>query len=191
MLTKSRLLTALSHRRPGYLGWRIGVGSAALVCWLAVFCGGLLIDTTQYRAHLAPRQFAKLAQDEAAAIPKYEGSSLTAFLLSALWFTPTNLAFLALLSGLLGGCVSNILVADPVKSQRIDPQRYSYLAEMPWSAMIRSFIVYLCVIAGLTSQWMTLLRIPHSRSTCGWQERSRSWHCWSDTIRVVSSIGWV
>src|SRR5262245_4409204 len=149
MLTKSRLLTALSNRRPGYLGWRIGVGSAALVCWLAIFCGGLLIDTTQYRAHLAPRQFAKLAQDEAAAIPKFEGSSLTAFLLSALWFTPTNLAFLALLSGLLGGCVSNILVADPVKSQRIDPQRYSYLAEMPWSSMIRSFIVYLCVIAGL------------------------------------------
>ncbi len=35
------------------------------------------------------------------------------------------------------------------KVSRINLERLHYLDESPWSAMIRSFIVYLCVIAGL------------------------------------------
>src|SRR5262249_12938613 len=69
------------------------------------------------------------------------------FIYSALWFTPTNLALLAVSAGLLGGCVSNILVRDP--NRPFEARRLRYLAEDPFTAMIRSFIVFLCVIGGL------------------------------------------
>lgn len=144
---------------------RVVLGIAALTLWLVFFCGGLLLETVQYRAFLAPSSFPKQAaanrpgdgtaaanaDGKAAAIQPYQGSSTFAFLAAALWFTPTNLAFLALLAGLLGGCASNVLVADlsEEEADKIHPESLRYLAEAPWSAMMRSFIVYLCVIAGL------------------------------------------
>ena len=102
----------------------------------------------------APHSFPNLAESDLKAgitAESYQGNPTYAFFAAALWFTPTNLAFLALLAGLLGGCGSNILVdrLSSEEAEQIDPSRMKYLVEAPWAAMMRSFIVYLCVIAGL------------------------------------------
>jgi len=125
-----------------------------MTLWFVFFCGGLLIETVEYRAFLAPHSFPNHAESDLKAgitAESYQGNATYAFFAAALWFTPTNLAFLALLAGLLGGCGSNILVdrLSPEEAERIDPGRMKYLVEAPWAAMMRSFIVYLCVIAGL------------------------------------------
>lgn len=140
--------------RHGLFVRRLSLGIVALMLWLAFFCGGLLIETVEYRVFLAPHSFPKHAEaDKEAGIvaTPYTGDPTYAFFAAALWFTPTNLAFLALLAGLLGGCASNILVdrLNPEQAERIEPARMRYLAETPWSAMMRSFLVFLCVIAGL------------------------------------------
>ena len=134
--------------------WQMGVGGCALTCWLVLFCGGLLLETVEYRAFLAPHSFphhAKANKDAEITTKAYDGSVVFAFVASALWFSPTNMAFLALTAGLLGGCASNVLAEDlsPEQAEQIHPESWRYLTEAPWSAMLRSFIVYLCVIAGL------------------------------------------
>lgn len=77
-----------------------------------------------------------------------------AFFVSIFCFTPINLALLALVAGLLGGCASNIAIETMPPRQRAElrrahPRRHWYLQEPPVSAAIRGFIVYLCVIGGL------------------------------------------
>ena len=138
------------------LRWRIVLGSVALLVWFGCFSGGLLLETVEYRAYLAPSSFPdheKQKEDAKVKAAPYVGSSVFAFFAAALWFTPTNLAVLALAAGLLGGCASNILVSEHPerveKLQKLAPENLRYLQEQPWSAMIRSFVVYLCVIAGL------------------------------------------
>lgn len=103
---------------------------------------------------LRPHNFLDLAKEDAShniTSNAKKDSPVVAFIVAAVCFTPTNLALLALLSGFLGGCASKFLVEgmSAEKVSRINLERLHYLDESPWSAMIRSFIVYLCVIAGL------------------------------------------
>lgn len=134
--------------------WRMAIGICALALWLVFFSGGLLLETIEYRAFLAPHAFPNQAEkDKKAGIvaKEYVGTPTFAFIAATLWFTPTNLAFLALFAGLMGGCGSNILYDELPQEEveQLHPESRKHLSEMPWSAMMRSFIVYLCVIAGL------------------------------------------
>ncbi len=133
---------------------RVMVGTIALALWFVLFSAGLLIETVEQRAVLAPHSFLDLAKTDAASGIKPHidpDARLVPFVQAALCFTPTNLALLAVLAGLLGGCASKFLVEGmPAERVRmIAAVRLQYLDESPWSAMIRSFVVYLCVIAGL------------------------------------------
>jgi hypothetical protein len=133
---------------------RIAIGGFALFAWLLCFSTGLLIESTKYRRYFAPETSATQLKPGEQPVPpaeQYTGSAINAFIAATLSFTPTNLLFLTLLAGLLGGCSSNVVAErlDDEHSKQIDPRRLRYLEENPWSAMMRSFIVYLCVIAGL------------------------------------------
>ena len=133
---------------------RIAMGSAALSLWMVFFSCGVFVETIEYRVFLAPHSFPKHAEaDQTTGIvaTPYSGSATYALLVATICFTPTNLAFLALLGGLMGGCTRNILLEgiSHENAEKIKPVRRRFLEESPWSAMMRSFIVYLCVIAGL------------------------------------------
>jgi hypothetical protein len=133
---------------------RVAIGGIALLAWLLFFSTGLLIESTKYRRYLAPETSAaqlKPGDQPMAPVDPYTGSPVAAFVAATLCFTPTNLLFLTLLAGLLGGCSSNVVAErlDDEQSKQVEPRRLRYLEESPWSAMMRSFIVYLCVIAGL------------------------------------------
>ncbi len=84
------------------------------------------------------------------------------FLASMLLYTPLNVALLALLAGLIGGCASNEAdhsellrdIEDKEKEAdaaalRVLRRKLTYLEEHPAYSMMRSFIVYLVFISGL------------------------------------------
>lgn len=153
-------------------GDKLLLGAVALLVWYLIFGAGLLVETVEYRMLLAPRSLGKQLGKELVTVPgqssNADGSSSTghakqlaltgenfqAFVVSLLCFTPLNIAILALISGLLGGCESNIALATMSEDQmaemlRRNPRRQWHLQEPPVSAAIRGFVVYLCVIGGL------------------------------------------
>ena len=142
---------------------------------------------------LAPDAFANQPQADATApntSQPYSGSAAFAFMAALLCFTPTNLVFVTLLAGFLGGCASNIVAEnlDVDQLRQVHPRRLMYLEETPWSAMMRSFIVYLCVIAGLYFAMDDPFKDPLQRNTCDWLERFHSWPLlWAMTRRGSSN----
>jgi len=133
---------------------RLTLGAAALLAWLVLFAAGLLIETGKYRRFLAPETYAdevRAAEEAGEPLSVYGGNAASAFCATTVCYTPTNLIFLTLLAGLLGGCSSNVVAGSASREDVPQDQRrrQMYLEENPWSAMIRGFLVYLCVIAGL------------------------------------------
>ncbi len=111
------------------------------VFWLYLFSAGLLVDSGPFR----------------------QGN--TAFLslsLAAVFFTPTNLAMLTMMSAFLGGCASRFrdveklqvmsreaLAVGRVQLARTLERRARYLGESPIVSMLRGLLVYLGMISGL------------------------------------------
>jgi hypothetical protein len=145
-------------------------GIATLSTWIVIFAAGLLIETEDYRHALAPRSVsltpivAPAAKDNgtpATASQEVKAGSLRrvmysgwSYVAALVCFTPLNLFFLALASGLAGGFASNIAIETMPEHRRHalaaqHPTRSMLLQEPPISAAFRGFIVYLCVIAGL------------------------------------------
>jgi hypothetical protein len=97
-------------------------------------------------------------------------TSITSFGMALLTFTPINLGLLCFLSGLMGGCSSQATYRRLVKDSKIGHEsekaanqggtsadsvkgslsetRLFYLSEEPITAAIRSFVVYLFMLAG-------------------------------------------
>lgn len=127
----------------------------ALLCfllWLAIFAGGILIDTEPYRMIISPGGVAALAGEEAdpamvAAAVLGERSfqeMATAWAVVMIWFLPLNLALLCTVAAVLGafGSVAN-LESDQVGYSGRD-RTNPYI-----SALLRGFFVYLIMISGL------------------------------------------
>jgi hypothetical protein len=153
------------------LAVRVTIGSLALIAWLAFFSVGLLIDSGKYRRHLSPQastiSLTTDSQSGGKSAEEFHGSTAHAFGAAIVCYTPTNLLFLTLLAGLLGGCSSNVRAQqmdDALKSE--NKERLMYLEESPWSAMVRSFVVYMCVIAGLYVVIDDPFKILPRLSTC-------------------------
>lgn len=121
------------------------VAVLALLLWIVLFSAGLLIDSGPYRARILQGHFSPL--DFSAAI---------------LFYTPSNVALLSVVSGFLGGCASKLSelgdLADKVEqARRKDDQpavrnlerRMKYLTESPATSMLRGFLVYIGVISGI------------------------------------------
>lgn len=102
---------------------------AAIALWIAIFLGGILVNSAPYRDQIT------------------EGTSdLFTWLIVLMVYTPTNIAMLSLLMGLLGAlgrCAT--LSADEECGKISEEDTINPLI----SGVIRGFIVYLLTISGL------------------------------------------
>lgn len=121
------------------------IGVASMLCWVALFSAGLLIDSEPYRTALANKDV-----------------TVHNLALAALLYTPTSIALLSMLAGLMGGCSSLMYDHEDLEEQIKGAQaegnhqmakrlalRLSYLSESPFSSMLRGFLVYLAIISGI------------------------------------------
>jgi len=105
----------------------------ALALWLAMFLVGTLVNSEPYR-----NRFATFQGDVA--------ETIMTGLLVILTYTLTNVAFLCILAGVLGVLGGKaILTADTQTAQRADID----ITSPKNSAVLRSFLVYLTLIAGV------------------------------------------
>jgi len=101
----------------------------AIAVWITVFLAGILVNSGPYRAQIADGK-----------------GGLVAWLIVLMVYTPTNIAMLSLLMGLLGAlgrCAT--LSADEESSKESEEDTINPLI----SGVIRGFIVYLLTISGL------------------------------------------
>lgn len=114
-------------------------GTIGVVAYVLLFAAGLVIDSSVYRTQL--------------------NSTFNVWTLFAvaLTYTPTNVAFLALLAGLVAGCASMLTYlklealglklgakADPLAQQSL-----LFRTESPVASMFRSLVVYFAFMAGM------------------------------------------
>jgi hypothetical protein len=120
--------------------------AVALLLWIVLFSSGLLVDSTFFRANVSVNGQISFA-------------NLT---LAVLIYTPTNIAFLSVLCGFIGGCASRLFdfgdlpaqlqqAKDAQNAELIQSltRRMIYLNESPLLSMLRGFITYIAVIAGI------------------------------------------
>src|SRR5262249_46562888 len=147
--------------------WLKGMlGCAGVLTWLGLFAAGMMIDSKPLRDQLragnagmeTAAAVAGAAPGPAVVPPKLPiGPAATfrwnTFLAAILVYTPLNIALLTLLAGCVGGCASNITHDPKVEravddAKAVDAERLIYLTENPFASMLRSFVVYLGMIAG-------------------------------------------
>lgn len=146
--------------------------------WVIVFAAGILLDSRPYREALgaaSPLQASGEAPPQSALAPVTAlagglpdvavasppppatlAGHLFSFAAAVLLFTPLNAAILALLAALIGGCASWLAHKDDTIPDSATPEERARLErhmrfwnENPLSAMLRGFVVYLTVIAGV------------------------------------------
>lgn len=83
--------------------------------------------------------------------PEPGPSVVWAFFAAFFCYSPTNISMLTLTAGFLGGCVSNAVATtmEDDELKKIPERQRAFLCENPLSATMRSFVVYLCLVAGL------------------------------------------
>lgn len=160
-LTHKKERTAKSRKEDSDMKGYVVTGIVTLVMWLALFAGGLTIDSSPYRAvFTVPRSVAVeestvpiSAQPAAATISS--AIPLTAFLAVVAFYTPLNVALLTLLAGLAGGCASRLTYAKshpeglPQTANAKNDPSTMFRTEHPVASMLRCFLVYLAFIAGV------------------------------------------
>lgn len=142
-------------------------GSAAVAAWLTLFAAGLLIDSKTYRAVINVAPATAIAADTPgsaeggahgarAGLPPF---AWEAFGVSMLTYTPLNAALLVIFAGFIGGCASRLAYDGKVSTDPPGPNatveerraadRAMFLTETPVASMLRSFLVYLGILAGV------------------------------------------
>lgn len=117
----------------------------AIVAWLGLFLGGIVVDTRPFRKTISEAGLvAAMGPEDAAKVAAYDGPMPLAFAVALFFYTPTNLAILTLFAGLLGTLGRKAsLYADPRRKKeadRINPKL---------SAFLRSYLVYLFFLSGV------------------------------------------
>jgi hypothetical protein len=114
-------------------------GLCAIVLYFSLFAVGLVVDSNPLRTRLA-----SAPQD------------IGLFLLVLISYTPTNVAFLGILAGFMGGCASLITysrrgqpAAQEPESASMVRQSMLFRTESPLASMFRSVIVYFGFMAGI------------------------------------------
>jgi hypothetical protein len=107
-----------------------GILAAAIVLWMAVFLAGTLIDSSPFRTHFA-------------AFEGGLGGTVLAGAVVGVTYTLTNVGILCLLASLLGCLGSSAGLGTDAESSALDE------TEPLCSAILRGFLVYLAVIAGV------------------------------------------
>jgi hypothetical protein len=90
----------------------------------------------------------------------------TAFAVCMLAYTPTNIFMLCMVSAIAGGCASRLVVSGAKKmigesgeKQEVGDSQI-YLAENPFTSMLRGLIVYFSFLAGVFVAGSNLLLEP-------------------------------
>jgi hypothetical protein len=115
------------------------LGITGALGWIIMFSLGLLINSQVYRDSTLNH------------------FDLVNFMMSLLTFTPTNIALLCLISSFSGGCASRLLIAGIAKKSDSANQNHEnnpsdsavYMAENPFSSMLRGLVVYFAFLAGV------------------------------------------
>lgn len=128
------------------------VGCTALSLWFAIFVAGLLLSSSRYRDALLPPAVRATSAD----LPALGGfpNFATAFVVikAALTFSPINIGLLCVAAGLVGGCAANLNWYNLERlgaTKKVSARTSVYLTEHPANAVLRSFLIYLLLMAGL------------------------------------------
>lgn len=119
---------------------KTALGTGLFVGWLLLFIFGMSLSSSDYQA----------------CIFENDTLSFKYLLLYAATFTPTNVAVLSSLAGILGGFASNLAASNRyhhmhptlLDTKSLDFETYMYMTENPLVSMLRGFITYLIFIAG-------------------------------------------
>lgn len=121
-------------RKPGLDGLGKWLTVAVIILWIVIFLAGIVINSAPYRERMtskAPHIFAWFAN----------------WIIVLFVYTPTNVAILSILAGLLGAlgrCATlHVITKDKDEEFPEDPIN-PYL-----SGVVRGFIVYLLIISGM------------------------------------------
>jgi hypothetical protein len=150
-------------------------GAIGFAMWITFFSVGVLLDSTPdriitdttYRQSFLAKQVAGADSANSAAWvemakklqrhPPRIWSELRAFLRGATTYTPVNLALLCFWAGFMGGASSRLFYQRALRNQtsisgsviqNLSPTQVHYLGESPFSAALRSFVVYLVLLSG-------------------------------------------
>jgi hypothetical protein len=118
---------------------KVFLGMAGFVSWLIVLVMGITVNSFLYREAI---QRGALA--------------FSNFVMVGLTYTPTNVAILSILSGLMGGAASNVAASNIRKhldeqNIKLEPDspdyiRLLYMRENPLVSALRGFVVYLIFV---------------------------------------------
>ena len=132
------------------------LGCVAVIAWVLIFAAGILIDSEPFRKRVVTNHLVTDAATGATPLSPAVEARLdwSAFGASVLFYTPLNAALLTLLAGFVGGCASRTtygVQTSEIGSATDDRSRQHllFLTERPSASMLRSFVVYLGLIAGL------------------------------------------
>lgn len=117
-----------------------------LALWLIVFTGGLLISSAPYRELVVNHDYINISGK---AISSYAGSGPSIFwawILVILCFTPTNVLFLCMSSGILGSLSRIAILHSRKEGEREIPQDNT---NPVISGAFRGMFAYLLIISGV------------------------------------------
>ena len=100
-----------------------------LFLWIAFFTAGLLVNTADYRREIAESD--------------YRCWKLSSWVIVLTCFTPTNVAILCGLAGLLGALGDQVTLGADSEGKAISDRSHPFL-----SALVRGFFVYIVLISG-------------------------------------------
>jgi len=115
------------------------LGITGAIAWIIMFGLGLLVNSKVYRDGILNH------------------FDFINFFMSLLTYTPTNIALLCIIAAFSGGCASRLLIAGIAKKSGLDIQKteidktdsHLYMAENPFSSMLRGLVVYLAFLGGV------------------------------------------
>lgn len=119
--------------------WKI-FAVLSFFAWFTLLTVGITINSGTYLANLSSKT----------------GGTFYDFLMVMLAYTPTNVALMAVLAGLIGGLTSNLAAEtyfrlvgqDKISPESSDFQRLVYMSESPIVAAMRGFMVYMIFLVG-------------------------------------------
>ncbi|MCA9695345.1 MAG: hypothetical protein R3A51_15470 [Nannocystaceae bacterium] len=146
------LRRVVAKRSTGLSPLRHLAAIVALGGWIALFMGGTLVDTAPFRGQVDAWIRSLIAPE----LPGPAGVGASVVVVLLCW-TPTNIALLSLVSGVLGTLGRSATLSDDEDSAEIDT------INPVTSALIRSLFVYLVVISGV----LIIVETPFSMPTQG------------------------
>jgi len=119
----------------------------AILCWIVIFLGGILVNSEPYREVISNYAFTAVETESVNAVQSdNKPSFFVALLVVVLSYTPSNLVLICMCAGLLGALsrIAKLHIKDKseekIPSDNVDPLM---------SGILRGLFVYLLAISGL------------------------------------------